>query len=102
METCNVHPEEILAHVADAAGLTVEEVLLHTRRRYATDCLAVAAFLMRREGYSLTHIGAALRRHHATVLFALRKVDCALRVRRGYEGLIRLLERAGGDVFINN
>jgi hypothetical protein len=67
-----------LRHVADvqqivaAAGLTLDQVRGHRRRREETEVRRIVAAYLRRRGCSLPEIGRVLNRDHTSVLNLLR------------------------------
>jgi hypothetical protein len=67
-----------LRHVADvqqivaAAGLTLDQVRGHGRRRQETEVRRIVAAYLRRRGCSLPEIGRVLNRDHTSVLSLLR------------------------------
>ena len=48
------------------------------------------AYKLRRKGYTVTAIGRAIRRHHATVIFGVKQVQTVLRMPNVYKKEIEL------------
>jgi len=71
-----VHPEEIVRKVADAFGVSVENMLGRDRSRQIALPRQIAMYLMREEAnISLPQIGEALGgRDHTTVMYGCEKV----------------------------
>lgn len=58
------------------------------RHRSVAEARQIAIWLLRRRGYSLPQIGAAMARDHTTVLHAIRKIEATpdlLEIARGIE-----------------
>lgn len=77
----------IIADVAKNTGIPKATLLSPERTRSVVHSRQLAMWMARREGLSLTQIGNAFRRHHTTVLYAIRAVDARL-------AKARLTERA--------
>ena len=73
--------EVILDICCDAVGYTVKELRAHNNRPSISAAReAVMTYLRNKYGWSFAHIGAAMRRHHSTVIFDIRRftdlLDC--------------------------
>jgi chromosomal replication initiation ATPase DnaA len=58
--------------IVDAAGLTVEQLRGHDKRRELMELRRIVATYLRRRGCSLSEIGRVLNRDHTSVLNLLR------------------------------
>jgi chromosomal replication initiator protein len=71
-----VEPDEVVSQVADAFGVTVQNLVGPDRRQEVVFPRQIAMYLLRVEAnYSLPKIGEALGgRDHTTVMYAVQKV----------------------------
>jgi chromosomal replication initiator protein len=71
-----IEPQEVLSQVADAYGVTVDNLIGAERRQEVVLPRQIAMYLLREEAkYSLPKIGEALGgRDHTTVMYACQKV----------------------------
>lgn len=60
--------EEIVNHVCQELGTTHEELLSTKKDQRIVESRRRVALLARQQGFSLPRIGAALQRHHTTIL----------------------------------
>lgn len=84
----------IMSIVCCKAGMMPQEVLSRTRDTRTCNARHVISYLMRSRGHSFARIGRCLRRNHATVIYGIRMIEDAVRVRHGYEDLLTLFEAA--------
>lgn len=84
--TARMKPAAMIDHAlrdsAERFDTTIERILSHSRRE--VDCYArqVVMYALRVAGLSLPTIGAALDRHHTTVMYAVTRVGEDARLRR--------------------
>lgn len=82
----------IMSIVCGKAGMMPQEVLSRTRDMRACNARHVVSYLMRQRGHSFSRIGRCLRRNHATVIYGIRTIEDAVRVRHGYGELLTLFD----------
>lgn len=70
-----VRVAEILGVVSGYFGVTLAEMTGPDRRRRIVTARHVAAWCLRRSGFSFVDIGLALNRDHTTIMASVRRVD---------------------------
>ena len=63
---------QIKYDVAQKEGFAVEDLSSPSRRQELVRVRTIAMRICRKEGYTLTEIGKAFKRSHATILYALK------------------------------
>jgi len=69
---------QIVERVARSHGVEVADMLGERRSRWLTDARQEACWRLRCAGLPLTRIGEVMRRHHTTVLHAIRQAERCL------------------------
>lgn len=65
--------ERVIRAVSQATDVSRAEMMSPTRAAHVCDARRMCWLLLRREGWTLTRIGTAFMRSHASVIHALRK-----------------------------
>lgn len=85
---------DIVAIVADVAGLPVDEILGRGRDKIVIRPRALVYHFAQAEGWSVKHIGRVVRRDHSTVLYSLHQVPIWLEHDPLFARLYRRVEEA--------
>lgn len=65
----------IIYAAADLYGVSIDQVLSTSEEIHVVRARQAAAWLMHRQGLSYPQIGRALKRHHTTMMHAVRRVE---------------------------
>jgi len=88
---------EIVAAAAALWGVKPELIVHRTRAAVVVDPRMAVMWLLRREGWTLTEIAAAMRRHHGSVHHAVLRVERRCEVDPEYRRLVHaLMQNASG------
>lgn len=82
----------LMSIVCRRADVAPKDLLSRSRDMRLCFPRHIICTIMRERGYSYSRIGRCLLRDHATVIYGIRVLENALRVRKGYENFVAMYE----------